>query len=201
MQNLVPMMARVAVVVVLAVAIQLVSIPPAGAGPSTPPAGGAGPRASLEGCMGQWLFNGIWRLRVLKLERIRKPGSGDPGTPGWGLTTEIRNGSKKTLSMAITGIDGGGSGVDLVLPDGNTLELAALDFQKIVYKDIPQGGGVVHQLKYYYDHGTPDSDVQQPAKFLVEINPQQLRNYRGLTAGAAYSVRNPSFRVRLDCTK
>ncbi|MGH2405347.1 MAG: hypothetical protein ACRDGN_12945 [bacterium] len=43
-------------------------------------------------------------------------------------------------------------------------------------------------------------DLVLPAKLLVEINPQQLRNYRTLTRGAAYTVPNPSLRVRLDCT-
>ena len=34
-------------------------------------AGGANQRESLEGCMGQDFFNGIWRIKVLSVEAIR----------------------------------------------------------------------------------------------------------------------------------
>ena len=48
-----------------------------GAAPATSP-GGANQRASLEGCIGETLFNGVWRLKVTKIERIVK----DSTTPG-----------------------------------------------------------------------------------------------------------------------
>lgn len=166
----------------------------------TPPPGGAGPRASVEGCVNEWLFNGVWRLRVLKVDAIRKPPSSG-STPGWGVTIEMRNGTKATLSMPITGIDGTGAGVDLSVADGNTLEMDRLDFQKIAFKQIPQGGGVTHQLKYYFSFGTQEGDVQKPTKFLMEINPATLKKYSVTAKGARYTTANPSFRVRLDCRK
>jgi len=162
---------------------------------ATPAPGGAGQRASVNGCMGEWLFNGIWRMRVLKAEPISKS-----GRTGWGLTVDVRNGSKKTLSLDLTGVHGGGDGIDLVMNDGNTLELDVNDFQTVVFRKLPQGGGLTYQVKFYYPRGAADGQGQ-PAKFLVEINPQVLKNYKNLTAGAAYTVKNPSLRVRMDCTK
>lgn len=187
------------VVYAMLLTLMLPALPSTAATPVAP--GGAGARPSVEGCMREWLFNGIWRLRVLKIEAIRKPNSGNPGTPGWGVTTEIRNGSRRTLRMRITGISGTGRGVDLVLPDGTPLILDVRDFQTIVSRNIPQGGGIVHQLKYYYPPRTPDAQVQKPTKFLLEIDPRQLRNYRTLTAGAGYTIANPSLRVRLECAR
>jgi hypothetical protein len=65
-------------------------------------AGGANERPSLEGCLNEPLFNGVWRVRVSKLVRISK----DESTPGWGLTLELRNGSRVTLSATDAGVSG-----------------------------------------------------------------------------------------------
>lgn len=65
----------------------------------------------------------------------------------------------------------------------------------------PFGGGVTHQLKYYFSFGTQEGDVQKPTKFLLEINPATLKKYSVTAKGARYTTPNPSFRVRLDCQK
>jgi hypothetical protein len=163
-------------------------------------AGGANQRASLEGCMGETLFNGIWRVRVSKLERITR----DPGTPGaipgWGLTVELRNGSKGTLMPTDTGVDGTGQGIQLAFADAQTLSVDPLDVQKLTFASLPQGGVVIHQLKFYYPLGTDPSTVQKPVKFLFEINPRGFEAaIRSRAGGASYTTSTPSLRVRLDC--
>jgi hypothetical protein len=64
--------------------------------------GGANQRASLEGSLDETLFNGVWRVKPSKLERIKK----DDGTPGWGLMLEVKNGSKATITPVDAGFDG-----------------------------------------------------------------------------------------------
>ena len=159
-------------------------------------AGGANQRVSLEGCLGESLFNGVWRVRTSKLERISKDG----GTPGWGLTLELRNGSKSTLISTDAGIDGTGQGIQLAFDDATTLSVDPYDVQKLTYASLPLGGVTTHQLKFYYPSGTDLSTVKTPTKFLLEINPKGI-GFTPSQQGVAFTVPNPSFRVRLDCQK
>ena len=36
-------------------------------------AGGANQKASVTGCVNEWLFNGVWRMRVTKVEPVTDP--------------------------------------------------------------------------------------------------------------------------------
>jgi hypothetical protein len=87
-------------------------------------AGGANQRESLEGCIGQDFFNGIWRVKVLSVEPIVD----DMNTAGWGVTLEMKNGTTQTLTVAMdTGISGTGEGIQLVLEDETILSVDPYD--------------------------------------------------------------------------
>ena len=159
-------------------------------------AGGANQRPSLEGCLGEQLFNGVWRIRTSKLERISKDGA----TSGWGLTVELRNGSKATLISTDAGIDGTGQGIQLAFDDATTLKVDPYDVQKLTYASLPQGGAVVHQLKFYYPSDTAPDAIKTPVKFLLEVSARGI-GFTPSQQGVAFSVANPSFRVRLDCQR
>lgn len=160
--------------------------------------GGANGRVSVEGCLGEFLFNGVWRLRVNKVEPARQPGSGDPGIPGWAVAVELRNGTTRTLSPSKTGIDAGGRGISLATDDGNTLSLrAGSDWVDFASKAIPQGAAGIHRMGFFYP--VADAAPRKPTKLLLEINTDELRNWTE-TRDLRYGVPNPSFRVRLDCT-
>jgi len=167
-----------------------------GAGKVGTTAGGANERPSLEGCMSEYLFNGVWRIKATKLERITKDGS----TPGWGLTLELRNGSKTTLISTDAGVSGTGEGIQLAFSDATTLSVDPYDVQKLTYASLPQGGVVTRQLKFYYPNDTAPSAVQTPTKFLLQVDPKGI-GFTPKQAGVAFSSANPSFRVRLDCSK
>jgi hypothetical protein len=163
---------------------------------STQVAGGANQRDSLEGCMDETFFNGIWRVRVLALEPISK----DNATPGWGLTLEMRNGQQATLMPADTGISGTGQGIQLVMADETILPVDPLDVQQLTYASLPQGGGITHQLKFYYPFRTPQEQVTEPIKLLFEMQPDRV-GFSLQQAGVAYSTPTPSLRVQLDCNR
>jgi hypothetical protein len=157
-------------------------------------AGGANQRESLEGCMGQDFFNGIWRVKVLSVEPI----TNDDGTAGWGVNIEMKNGSTQTLTVAVdTGISGTGEGIQIVLEDKTILLVDPYDVQTLTYASLPQGGGITHQLKFFPPFGTEPND-SKPVKFLFEMNADGVAS-SVQQAGVAYSTPTPSLRVQLDC--
>jgi len=164
--------------------------------PST--AGGADQRASLEGCIGETLFNGIWRFRVTKLEAITR----DTGTPietaGWGVTVELRNGTRSTVQPVFTGMRDGG--IQVAFADAQTITADGLNVQKLTFANLPPGGVVTHQLMFWYKHDTPKDQIKTPTKLLLEINPTGFENSIRAT-GAGYTTPTPSLRVRLEPAK
>jgi hypothetical protein len=157
-------------------------------------AGGANQRESLEGCLGQDFFNGIWRVKVISVEPIVNY----MNTAGWGVTLEVKNGTTQTLMMAVdTGISGTGEGIQLVLEDETILNVDPLDVQTLTFANLPQGGGITHQLKFFPVFGTEPND-SRPVKFLFEMKADGVAS-SVQQAGVAYSTPNPSLRVQLDC--
>jgi hypothetical protein len=173
-----------------------VTIP--GSSPSSSPqaAGGANERASLEGCLGEQLFNGVWRIRASKLERANK----DADVPGWGLMLEVRNGSKATIMPVDAGFDPTGQGIQLAFDDATTIPVDPLEVQRLTFASLPPGGAVTQQLKFYHPFGTKEDAVKTPVKFLLEVNPKGIGDSTR-AKGVAFSVPNPSLRIRLDCQK
>ncbi len=155
-------------------------------------AGGSNQRASLEGCLGETLFNGVWRVKTIKLEPIKTD------RLGWGLTLEVKNGSLATLAPWEAGWTS--EGVQLAFADASTLAVDGMDVQKITFATLPPGGAVTHQLKFLYPFGMVENAVKTPTKFLLEFNPKGIGDSTK-AKGVAFTVPNPSLRVRLDCQK
>jgi hypothetical protein len=159
-------------------------------------AGGAGQRASLEGCLNEWLFNGIWRVRATKLERVERPEleGVSLSTPSWNVTLEVRNGTNKTLELWRAGWKDSSS-LTLVFADGSVKTMdtgvETRNYDKIYYAAIPQGAAVIHTLYFLSDRTDP------PTKLLIEMDAEVPRRQYNL----AFSVPNPSFRIKLDCAK
>ena len=165
-----------------------------GASP-TPAPGGATQRAAVEGCLNQWLFDGIWRFRVTNVEPINPDGL----RPGYGVAVEFRNGTRTTLTPTFSGADA--QGIQLQLDDGNTLDskattAAALIAQKITYKELIQAAGVTVELQFLGDTMAKPDSLKKPLKLVFPIDPKPERAHPALPQ---YAAGDPSFRVDLTC--
>lgn len=152
-------------------------------------AGGANQRISVEGCMNEMLFNGIWRMQVTKVETAEAF-----GRKAWAISAEVRNGANRTLEPGQTGwIDS--SGLTIAFADGSTtgIQSSALSREyesQVRSKQVAQGAAITYEFKFESDKAEP------PTKMLVQIDPAKLQKL-----GVSYNTPDPSFRFKLDCNK
>jgi hypothetical protein len=161
-------------------------------------AGGANQRASLEGCLGETLFNGIWRVKTSKLEAIVKDAGTVLETAGWGITVEFRSAAKNMVQPVFTGLND--QGIQIAFDDAQTMTADTLDVQKLTFANVPPGGAITHQLKFWYKYDTPKDQVKTPTKLLLEINTKNFENTIK-ASGASYTTPTPSLRINLGCQK
>ena len=160
-----------------------------------PVAGGAMQRSSVEGCMGAMLFNGVWRLKVLSVDPAASYNDGSL-TTGIGVRVQVRNGTSRELAPDETGFsDINGRGIDLAFDDENTSEAVSAGTnltEALLDKKLPPGAATT--LTIYFPYSAEKN--AKPVKLLVAVDPHAANNY----AHVKYSVKNPSFRVHLDCS-
>ncbi|WP_424951228.1 hypothetical protein [Deinococcus sp.] len=160
-------------------------------------AGGAAQKASVSGCLNEYLFDGIWRFRVTRVEVLTDPGRGD--YPYYNVTAELKNGTTRTIEPTDTGI-GASTAVSLAFADGNSLNYSyGSDWVDKVFGKVLQGSGFVFNFRIYPGDKLPLAQVQanKPQKLLFEVDPAKLDG--GLKVG--FTVPDPSFRVDLTCAK
>ena len=172
-----------------------------GAAPATPGtasgAGGAVQKASVSGCVNEYLFNGIWRFRVTKVTVMTDPDRGD--YPYYNVTAEFKNGTSKTIQPVHTGIETS-TAVSLAFSDGDSLTYSyGSAWVDKTYGKVVQGSGFVFNFRFYPGDKLPLAQVtaNAPQKLLVEVDPAKLD--KDLKIG--FTVPDPSFRVDLTCTK
>lgn len=162
----------------------------AGTAAATTAAGGSNQLQALEGCVGETLFNGVWRFKVTKFEQ------GDvDGKSGWILSVEMRNGTTSPQFVYGTGFSNTNDSYSLAVADGNTgvwrTNYILNDFAD---RTVPQAGLFTYQFKFWPEpSATPDQLQEKPTKFIMRIDAKR--------SSAKYSVPDPSFRVKLDCQK
>lgn len=159
-----------------------------------PAAGGAMQRVSVEGCVGDQLFNGVWRIKVISIDPAAAYNDGTAET-GIGVKIQVRNGTSKELAPDETGFsDINGRGIDLAYDDENTVNVVGSGTNltaALLDKKLPPGGAST--ITMYFPYG-PDKTAK-PAKLLIAVDPKSPNNYAHVT----YSVKNPNFRVKLNC--
>jgi hypothetical protein len=145
-------------------------------------AGGAKQVAALEGCIGEWLFNGIWRIRVTEPLAV----TGD--RIGATYKFEFRNGTNKS-GFAPSGT--GFKGIQLALNDGTTTSAVYVND----LSDPPYLAGASHsQVVEFFWEGVE----RTPSRLIVLFDPNDEYYKLGTVK---FTVQNPSLRIKTDCKK
>jgi hypothetical protein len=153
--------------------------------------GGSFEIPAVQGCMNQWMSNGLWRVRATA---IAPADSGGPQI-GWKVTEEWTSLAHQSIAAGDTMV----SVQQLVLANGDTLESDAGvttsgSFATLVLHVFAPGTSLTYQQAFIQIPFTAD----KPVKLIVTFDAakEKLITYR-----PQYKVNPPNFRINLECTK
>jgi hypothetical protein len=118
--------------------------------------------SSREGCMNQWLFNGVWRVRVTAVE----PYSVGGPQVGWQVTEVWRNGTFRELSPTNSSI----KGQRLELANG-AIDADSLSQQNVTINNFPPAGEFTYKQIFMGSNFDPSN---KPKGLLITFDNAQL---------------------------
>lgn len=161
--------------------------------------GGSTQVSAQDGCMNQWLFNGVWRVRVTNV--AFQPKGDLPNA--WAVTMQWGNGTN--YGNITPAVDTLAQDMVLALQNGDTLTATDtttgnLTQQKLFYHSFPQSGQYTHTQPFY---STSDLDQNnKPAKLLITFDVAKYKQYHATDAKFwKQKTRGYNYRVNLDCSK
>jgi len=154
--------------------------------------GGSFEIPAAQGCMNQWMSNGLWRVRATA---IASNNGGGSSQIGWTVTQEWTSLAHQAIVAGDTMV-----GVQqLVLGNGDTLEsdagvISSGSFGQLAQHTFAPGSSFTYQQQFIQ---IPFSPVK-PVKLIVTFDAakEKLITYR-----PQYKVDPPNFRINLECTK
>jgi hypothetical protein len=165
----------------------------------TPTVGGSTQVKAQEGCLNQWMFNGVWRVRVTGVTFQSKDAD---HYNAWNVAMQWANG---TAIDSLTPLDTRKNDLQLALANGdtisaNSLTTTLLNQQKLDYHSFPPSG----QFTYTQTFGSNDAldQANKPAKLLVTFDVAAYKKGHP-DGGKFWNVKTPAYnyRIKLDCTK
>lgn len=155
--------------------------------------GGSFEIPAKQGCMNQWMSNGLWRVRATAIAPY-----GDPGAPqiGWKMTEEWTSLARQTIVAYDTNI-----GIQqLVLGNGDTLlsdagVIASGAFVQFSQHSFAPGSSFTYQQPFLQ---IPFDSVDKPVKLIVTFDSATEKK---MANRPQYKVDPPNFRINLECTK
>jgi hypothetical protein len=155
--------------------------------------GGSFEIPAIQGCMNQWMSNGLWRVRATAIAPYVEPGGPQVG---WTVTEEWASLASKTISADATNI----TIQQLVLGNGDTLlsdagVISSGSFEKLLGHTFAPSSSFSFQQPFLQ---IPFDAVDKPVKFIVTFDAatEKLAAYK-----PQYKVNPPNFRIDLECTK
>jgi hypothetical protein len=159
--------------------------------------GGSQQVAAQSGCMNQWLFNGVWRVRVTKV--AFHPTTATPNINGWDVTMQWANG---TSQAPISPTDSMIQPMVLQLANGDTMmpgdtTTGALNEQQLDFHNFPASGQFTY-TQSFFSNQTLDQN-NKPAKLLITFDVAKYRQYHGAT-GKLWRQKTAGYNYRIDLT-
>jgi len=147
---------------------------------------------TTEGCMNQWLFNGVWRVQVTKVEPFMDSGQ----QVGWQVTEVWHNGS----SVEIAPSDSFYKDQVLTLGNGTSIDATATTTgslsQGALWSHAVPTAGQYTQVQIFRSP-TPLDPANKPAALDITFDAAKLAQ---ATSKPQFTTHQPNFHVKLDCT-
>jgi hypothetical protein len=147
--------------------------------------------ASRQGCMNQWLFNGVWRVRVTAVEPSMNGGQ----QQGWQVTEVWRNGTAQELAPSDSVL----TNQKLELQNGaitaNETTGGTLSLQSVTFNNFPPAGEFTYKQVFVAPNLQADPS-NKPQGLLITFNGAQLAQMK---SKPQFSTSQYNFHFRLGC--
>jgi hypothetical protein len=162
--------------------------------------GGSTQVSAQDGCMNQWMFNGVWRVRVTNVAFHPK----DDGPNGWDVTMQWANG---TSYAGISPVDTMKQSMVLAMQNGDTITAsgdsirASLNEQKLDYHTFPASGQFTYTQMFL--SGDTLDENNKPAKLLITFDVPKYKAAHPGNSGKFWKMKTAgyNYRINLNCTK
>jgi len=154
--------------------------------------GGSSEIAGAEGCLNQWMSNGIWRMRATAIG----PDSPNGTQIGWAVTEQWTNQTNRKLAPADTST----GDQQLVFASGDTVAssnsvVSSLSMQKLAFNDFAPAGELSY-VQLFRPTGFVPTD--KPVKLIVTFDADAQKRRTGMPQ---FKSVPPNFRISLGCVK
>jgi len=155
-------------------------------------AGGSSEIAGAQGCLNQWMSNGIWRMRATAIG----PDSPNGTQIGWAVTEQWTNQTNRKLAPADTLV----GDQQLVFASGNTLASSnsagsSMSMQKLTFNDFAPGASLTYVQLF---RPTGFDATEKPVKLIVTFDATAMKQRTNMPQ---YKANPPNFRISLGCVK
>jgi hypothetical protein len=156
--------------------------------------GGSVQAKAQAGCVNQWMFNGVWRMRVTNVAPI-PPGD----VSGWNVTMQWGNG---TNLAGISPMDTMKQDLVLALQNGDTLTATDstrgnLNQQQLDFHTFPASGQFTYTQMFLQQTADPNN---KPVKLLVTFDVAKYKANHPANSGKFWKMKTPAYNYRIDLT-
>ncbi|HEY5094264.1 MAG TPA: hypothetical protein VII69_04000 [Candidatus Eremiobacteraceae bacterium] len=148
--------------------------------------------AVRDGCLNQWMFDGVWRVRATAFARHVVGGQ----QTGWDVTEQWRNGTDQTLAPG-TGTFALSQQLEFQKGDKTGAldsTTGTLSQQDVDYHDFPPSAQYTHVQVFLTTNVDPND---KPAAVIVAFDAAKLSQ---VANRPHFSVSPPNYRIKFACT-
>jgi len=149
---------------------------------------GAG--TTSEGCMNQWMFNGVWRVRVTKVE----PFMDGPQQVGWQITESWRNGTRQEIAPGDSLL----KDEVLALEDGSSIAASANN-SGVMSMGVVANHGLAQAAQFTYVQVFRSATLNpavKPKAVTVLFDGDRLTQFK---SRPQFTTHEYNYHIRLDC--